>query len=133
MKTRNLNKGLYVNYLKKATEFYESAKDEFEKRRWNSCVLNAIHCAISAADALTVAFNGIRHAGERHEDVVKLLQELDIDKKMLKDKTRQLLALLDVKNMTEYEEKLTTENGADVALKNAERFYGWVKDQLNLE
>ena len=132
MKTRNVSKELYINYLKKATEFYEAAKNEFEKRSWNSCVLNAIHRAISATDALTVAFKGIRHAGERHEDVVKLLQELDIDQRILNDKTRQLLALLDVKNTTEYEEKLTTENGASVALKNAERFYGWAKEQLNM-
>ena len=133
MKTKNVNKWLHVNYLKKANEFYDTAKNEFERKNWNSCVLNAIHCAICAADALTIAFKGIRHAGERHEDVVKLFQELDMDTKVLKDKTKQLLALLDVKNSTEYEEKLTTENGASIALENAERFFEWVGEQLKSE
>lgn len=130
MKTRNVNKSFYVNYLKKAEEFYGAAKGEYEKQNWNSCVLNAIHCAISAADALTVAFKGLRHVGERHTEVVNLLQSIEMDQQVLKSKTRQLLALLDVKNSTEYEEKLTSENGANVALKNAERFFLWVKEQL---
>ncbi len=128
MKIRKVNHELYVNYLKKATEFYEAAKTEFEKQNWNSCVLNAIHCAISSTDALTVFFNGVRHAGDKHFDSINLLQELNLDKNLIKDKTRHLFALLDVKNMTEYEEKLTTEDGAILALKHADRFFGWVKE-----
>ncbi len=130
MKIRNVNKGLYGNYLKKATEFYDAGKNEFEKQHWNSCVLNAIHCAISAADALTVKFNGVRHAGEKHADVVNLLQQISLDPRILKDKTKQLLALLEIKNATEYEEKLTTESGAIAAMKNVERFFSWVKEEL---
>lgn len=130
MKTRAVNKPLFRNYLKKAEEYFDAMNTEFSSQRWNSCVLNAIHCGISAADALTVFFKGVRHAGERHEEVVNLLQSLDLDKNILKKKTRQLFDLLDIKNMAEYEENLTTESGALAAIKNAERFFKWVKEVL---
>ena len=73
MKTRNVDKHKYANYLKKSDEFFEIMKDSFAKKKFNATVLNAIHCAMSSADALTVFYKGVRHAGERHEDVVSLL------------------------------------------------------------
>lgn len=130
IKTRAINKDLYRNYLKKAEECFSAMESEFAKRNFNSCVLCAIHCCISAADALTIFFKGVRHAGEKHEDVIALLETLDIDRGELRNKVRQLINLLDVKNMVEYEEKLTTENGALVAIKSAERFFNWAKEML---
>ncbi len=130
MKTRTVNKAHYKNYLKKAEEFSSAMDSEFSKRNFNSCVLCAIHCGISSADALTVFFKGVRHAGERHEEVIGLINSLDIDRAVLKDKTRQLASLLSVKNMVEYEERLTTESGALTAIKNAERFFSFVKEML---
>jgi len=130
MKIRTVNKEFYKNYLKKAEEFFSAMDSEFSKRNFNSCVLCAIHCGISAADALTVFFKGIRHAGERHIEVIELIESLDIDKSLLKNKIRQLVGLLDVKNMVEYEERLTTETGALTAVKSAERFFSFVKEML---
>ncbi len=130
MKTRTINKELYRNYLKKADEYFEAMNNEFSSQRFNSSVLNAIHCAISATDALTVFFKGIRHAGERHEDVIGLLNTLEVDKDTLNNKTKQLLSLLDIKNAVEYEERLTTEQGALTAIKNTERFLSWTKSML---
>jgi hypothetical protein len=105
-------------------------KLSYEQQLWNSTVLNAIHCAISSADALTVFYLGFRHAGERHNDVIQLLQQIEIDKKELNKKIQQLLALLSIKNQAEYEERLMTENDADKAKKACQRFYHWVKDLL---
>lgn len=130
VKTRNVNKDLCRNYLAKAEEYFAAMNEEFEKRRFNSCVLCAIHCGISAADALTIFFKGIRHAGERHEDVVQLIEELGLEPQIIPNKIRQLLSLLQVKNQTEYEERLATESGASIAMKNAERFFGWVRELL---
>ena len=70
LKTRSVNKHLYKNYLKKAEEFMNACNDSFLKEDWNAAVINAIHAGISASDALTIFFKGVRHAGERHEDVV---------------------------------------------------------------
>ena len=130
IKTRSVGKYLYKNYLKKAEEYFDAMNNQFDKQNFNACVLNAIHCAISSSDALTIFFKGVRHAGEKHEDVIKLLLDLDLDREVLASKTRHLSNLLTIKNQVEYEEKLTTENGAEIAKKNAERFFIWVKDIL---
>ena len=128
MKTRNVDKHKYRNYLIKADEFFDSMNDSFAKKKFNAVVLNAIHCAISSADALTVFYKGVRHAGDKHEDVVGILNTLDLSE--IKNKNRQLLNLLNIKNSAEYEEKLMTESNALNSIKNAERFYKWVKDLL---
>ena len=129
MKTRNVDKHKYANYLKKADEFFDIMKDSFAKRKFNATVLNAIHCAMSSADALTVFYKGVRHSGERHEDVVSLLNTLGLPD--MQSKNRQLLDLLRIKNSAEYEEKLMTETNASESIKNAERFNKWVKEMLN--
>jgi len=130
IKTRIVSKYLYKNYLKKAEEYFDAMNDQFDKQNFNACVLNAIHCAISSSDALTVFFKGVRHAGEKHEDVIRLLLDLDLDENILTSKTRQLSNLLSIKNQIEYEEKLSSDKGAEIAKNNAERFFGWVKEVL---
>ena len=130
IKTRNVSKELYQNYLLKAKENFEAMKAEFERGNYNSCSIGAIHCCISAADALTVFFKGVRHAGDKHEDVVQLLESMEIDREVLKYKVRQLLNVLNAKNSVEYEEKLTSRNGALEMMKHTERFFGWIQSML---
>jgi len=128
MKTRNVDTHKHKNYLIKADEFFEAMDDSFAKRNFNATVLNAVHCAMTSADALTVFYKGVRHAGERHEDVIALLNTLGLPD--MQNKNRQLLDLLRIKNSAEYEEKLMTETNALDSIKNAERFYKWVKEIL---
>src|SRR3989339_252710 len=128
MKTRSVDKHKYRNYLVKADEFFDMMNDSFAKRKFNPTVLNAIHCAINSADALTVFYKGVRHAGERHEDVVALLNTLGLPD--MQSKNRQLLDLLRIKNSAEYEEKLMTEANALDSIKNTERFFKWVRGML---
>jgi len=128
IKTREVSKNLYLNYLRKAEEFYDAMKNELDNKNYNACVLCAIHCAISAADALTIFYKGVRHSGDKHQDVIKLINGLDILD--IKNKTKHLTNLLDLKNSLEYEERLTTENGALIAVRNVERFFLWIKGLL---
>ena len=128
MKTRSVDKHKYRNYLVKADEFFDMMNDSFAKRKFNPTVLNAIHCAINSADALTVFYKGVRHAGERHEDVIALLNSLELPD--IQSKNRQLLDLLRIKNSAEYEEKLMTEANALDSIKNTERFFKWVRGML---
>ena len=128
MKSRNVDKHKYMNYLSKADEFFDIMNESFAKRKFNATVLNAIHCAISSADALTVFYKGLRHAGERHEDVIALLNSLELPD--IQSKNRQLLDLLRIKNSAEYEEKLMTEANALDSIKNTERFFKWVRGML---
>jgi len=74
---------------------------------------------------------GVRHAGERHEDAVSLFQIIGLPKAVLTAKSRQLSRLLGIKNAAEYEERLMSENDAREALRDAERFFTWVKGYLS--
>ncbi len=130
MKTRDVNKYLYSNYLKKAEECFQSAKEACAAGRWNSAVISCIHSAISASDALLVFFKEMRSTGESHEDVIAMLRTLEFDKDEINSKTRQLHRLLQIKNKAEYEEKLMSQHDAEDALRDAERFLGWVKEKL---
>lgn len=130
IRTRAVDRHMHKNYSKKADEHYLAMEMCYEKGLWNACVMNAIHCAISSTDALTVFYLGFRHAGERHHDVLQLLQKLDIDKTEIKSKSQQLATLLSIKNAAEYEERLMDENDAGNARKACDRLYSWVKTQL---
>lgn len=126
--TVNVASGLSGNFLKKAGECYVGMNAAFAGETWNMAVIAAVHCAISAADALTVKFLGVRNSGTRHEGVVKLLNQLslvDIGKK-----NRQLLNLLRIKSTAEYEERLMSKSDAEDAVRDAERFYKWAKEVL---
>ena len=74
---------------------------------------------------------GVRHAGERHEDAISLFQTVSLPKDVLTAKSRQLSRLLEIKNAAEYEERLMNENDAREAVRDAERFFNWVKGYLS--
>jgi len=129
-KTRRVSKELYRNYLQKALENLEAAKDSLKAERWNAATINAVDSSISATDALTVFMLGVRHAGERHEDALALLQTIDIPRETLNAKSRQLSRLLSVKNASEYEERLMKRNEAEESVRDTERYYDWVEQYL---
>jgi len=130
VRVRHVDKSVFENYLKKSEEYFGAAQECLRTGRWNAAVINAVHCGISACDALTVFMLGIRHAGERHEDAISLLQTAGLPKDVLMAKSRQLSRLLGIKNAAEYEERLMDKNDANEAVRDAERFFSWVKDFL---
>ena len=130
LRTRSVKKTLFENYLKKARENLDTARECLDAGRWNAATINAVHGGISACDALTVFMIGVRHAGERHEDAVSLLQTLNLPKDILSNKGRQLSRLIGVKNAAEYEERLITQKEATEAVRDAERFLEWVETLL---
>jgi HEPN domain-containing protein len=131
VRVRRIDKSAFRNYLKKAEECLNTALECLKNGWWNAAVINAVHCGISACDALTVFMLGVRHAGERHEDAISLLQTVDLPKDLLTAKSKQLSRLLGVKNAAEYEERLMNENDAREAVRDAERFLGWAKEFLS--
>ncbi len=131
IRTRAVSRELCKNYLRKAEEFHRCMEQSHSTGDWNACVVNAIHCAISSADAMTVFYLGFRHAGERHQDVLQLLQEIDITSKEIQSKNRQLSSLLTIKNRAEYEERLMSKSDAENALKACKRFHEWAKGKLD--
>ena len=130
MKTKPVDKSLCYNYLKKSEELYETMKEALNNKRWNASASNAIHSGISSADSVAVFIKGIRSSSEKHEDIEKILKELNLDNKEINDKLVQIKGLLSIKNSVEYEEKLVSETMALTASKNAERLLKWAKEKL---
>lgn len=130
IRTRAVNRGLFKNYLRKAEEFYRAMDHSFQTGDWNACVVNAIHCVISSADALTVFFLGFRHAGEKHHNVLQLIEQIDFDPQEIQSKNRQLTSLLMIKNRAEYEERLMGKSDASNAIKATKRYHEWAEKIL---
>ncbi len=130
MKTRQVDRSIAVFYLKKAEECRNSMLRAFESREWNACVINAIHAAISSADAFCVARLGIRNASDRHEDALVLFQSISPDDEDIKRNVKHLSGLISIKTDAEYGEKLFYEGDAELAIKHAERLFDFVKEKI---
>ncbi|MDI6732041.1 MAG: HEPN domain-containing protein [Candidatus Margulisbacteria bacterium] len=132
MPTVEVNKSQYVNYYKKALEFFQSMQNALDQELWSSAGLSAVHAAISANDAVLVFFHGIRSVSKDHQDAVNLTLSL-VDYEGVKEALSHLRRLLAKKNLVEYEGKLFTRSDAEDVAKHAERFIGWVKGILPRE
>ncbi|MBI4371211.1 MAG: HEPN domain-containing protein [Elusimicrobia bacterium] len=96
---------------------------------WDAVGLNAVHSAISAADALLVYHGGVRSAGESHYDAVGLLEQ-HVHDDGIRSKTRTLSKILAYKNLAAYEDREVSESEAREAAKLARRFLDWVELHL---
>lgn len=129
--TRDVQKSLYVNFLKKSEECFHAAKNSFATEEWNASAINAIHSSISACNAMCTYYLGKRHAGESHEGAVNLFMTIKGDNEELKANANRMLRVLRIKNMAEYEERLIYRPEAEKILKDSERFLEFIKKELN--
>ena len=130
LKTRDVTKSLYANFLKKADECFHAAKNSFATQEWNATTINAIHSCIAACDAICVYFLGKRHAGESHEDAVSLFKTITGKGEEINTNANRILRILRIKNMAEYEERLVYKSESEKILKDCERFLEFVKRKL---
>lgn len=65
--TRDLDKQKYVGYVKKAENSLRISKIALKEGAYDAAVMNAVHSAISALDALTTYSLGKRSSGQ-HAD-----------------------------------------------------------------
>ena len=128
IRTQKIPKERYSTYLSKARDFYDAMKNAEEEENWNAAALSAIHCIISSNDALTTFFLELRSVGQKHEDALQLLKQTKLPG--VEEKAKQFLDVLSLKNLVEYEASEPSENQAMQMIKQAERFYGWVKQNL---
>lgn len=130
LKTVDVEKALYTNYLKRAEECIHAARTSFANEQWNAATINAIHCCIAACDAMCVYFLGKRHTGENHEDVVKLFKTIKPADEEINTNATRIVRTIRIKNMAEYEERLVHRSEAEKVLKNCERFLEYTKKKL---
>lgn len=128
--TRPVSRTAAINYLGKAQQFSRAMQDSLDKGDWDAAGLNAVHCAISANDAVLVLSRGIRSASSRHDDSVTLLESM-VEAPGVKSATSQFKRLVARKNVIEYEERMFREAEARDAAKNASRFLGWAEAQFS--
>ena len=126
---RGIERSKYTVYLKKSEEFHQTMLQAEKERRWNAVGLNAVHCAISACDAILVFHLGLRSSSEYHEDAVSLLSSVsNIPDAGQKSKT--LSNILAKKNLVEYEDRDFLENEAQSLIKITTRFFDWVISKI---
>lgn len=130
MRTRNVDRPKYRNYLAKSEEFLDTANDALERTRYNASVLNSVHAIISAADALLVFVKGFRYAGTRHEEAVELFSTIFPGDREHDKNVSRFGTILSIKNKAEYLEVLLSPKDATDALRNATRFLSYVKGKL---
>lgn len=126
IKITQVPKDHHKRYLQRAVECAEMMRVAFEKNMFNAAVILAVHCGISAADALTVHLLGVRHVGDSHSGVLDVLEH-----SVPPNKKQQLASLIAVKNAAEYHAELMTQAKAQKAVQQAERFLGWVESQVS--
>jgi len=124
-RVRQVERKAAGQYLKKALEFFESMHQAVQAQRWNAVGLNAVHCAISACDAVLVFYTEQRSASPDHETAVHLLSSLTKVAEA-RQKADTLRRILHAKNLIEYEDRMVTAQEAAELVKLTERFYRWV-------
>ncbi len=106
-------------FLAKAEQFLLGAQGSLRDGHATNAGLLSVHAAISACDALTGHFLGVRSKSQRHQDVMGLLKQLPLENK--EGLSRQVRRLLDDKNVVEYEDKLLLRTEANEMVELAER------------
>lgn len=117
-------------YLAKAQQFCAEATTAIMCSRYDAAMLNAVHAAISAADAVCVTLGGRRSADSDHQRAADLLQEIGGKSTDVSTQVRRLRELLTKKNAVEYESRLASAKEATGAVQRAERFFAWASQTV---
>jgi HEPN domain-containing protein len=117
-------------YAAKASQFLELASQAREFGFHDGAMLNAVHAAISATDAVTVALARRRSFDSDHQRAADLLEQVAGQSPELKTRLRQLRELLARKNAVEYESRRVTAREAADAVQRAERFVAWAVETV---
>ena len=128
-KIESVPKEKYMNYLRKAEDFYRTTRLAYEQGNWNSAGLCAVYCAISANDALLVYYKGIRSVSDDHKETVRLLVET-VSTSEAKKNAQHLMKIIAKKNLVEYEQRLFFRSEAIEIMKHIDRLFNWVKSML---
>ncbi len=115
-------------YLGKAEEFLAEAAAALAGNRHDAAMLNAIHAAISAADAVTAGLAGRRSADPDHQRAADLLQQIAAGSDEIGTWVRQLRTLLAKKNAVEYESRKATPREARDSVERADRVVSWARE-----
>ena len=129
-KTTQVRRGEARLYLDKADQFVEQARFGLDAGRNDAALLDAIHAAISGTDAVTTALAGVRSSDPDHQRAADLLEEVAGSAPEVRERARQLRALLARKNTVEYESRKASAREAREGVERAGRIVDWAKGVL---
>jgi uncharacterized membrane protein len=115
-------------YRDRARDFAGQMDRASEDGAWNSVGLLAVHCVISACDALTVGGTGQRWSGQDHAGVQGVVRSMGIPDAA--PMLRLISDVLSMKNRVEYESRPFSAKEAQLVRKSAERILAWVEGGL---
>ena len=121
IKSAEVSKKDAANYMKRAKELLESMRNNLAIDNWNAAVIDGVHSAISACDAITVALSGRRSTSSHHIDAAELLkQSLPPSSGIDLNRLRKIIG---IKSHVEYGASLATSKDAHSLAKDVERFF----------
>jgi len=126
--TRAIDQSKAKCYLTKAENSLRIAKLARQEGAHDTAVMDAVHSAINALDALTTFYRGKRSSGQ-HTDVLSLIKEILSNDEYAEVK-KQFGALLSKKNESEYQPDLMVDKDSEKAITQAERILNRVKGKL---
>lgn len=126
---RHVSRDRAFGYMAKAEEFYACMQQALQDQLWSGVGLNAVHCAISACDAVVVISQEQRSASSDHEEAAYLLASLQKVPEA-KNKAETLRKIIHRKRMIEYEDRQLSASEAAELAKLTEHFYRWAQEQL---
>ena len=125
--TRDLDKRKYGGYITKAENSLRISKIAL-KGAYDAAVINAIHSAINALDALTTYFLGKRASGSHTDSLLLTKAILTVQEQG--DIEKQYKSLISLKNASEYQSDMMSTKEAENSIKLAERIFDKVKTKL---
>lgn len=127
--TKRVDKSMAVAFWDRAQQCATAMNDALHKGHWEAAGINAVHCAISANDAVLVALRGIRPASQDHKDAVRVLLS-QFKEEDAQSAAKRLGAIISKKSRVEYEQKRMTEREAREIVLDAQRFLEWAKTRF---
>ena len=123
--TKPVDRKKSQNYLTKAENLLEVARYALSQKKYDATVINAVHSAINALDALTTREKGLRTSRE-HSEALLLIKGI-LASKEYDDIEKQFSSLLNLKNSAEYQPDFMSNEEAKNSIKWAERILAKVK------
>lgn len=127
MKTMEFDRTRFLDYYKRADEFFEAMSDEIVFERYNASALLGIHASIALTDSLTIYERRRRAGDEQHTDAVKLLKDICNTKGISEDGPNRLGKILSKKNLVAYGSRFRVMDTSELQSirLNVERFFTW--------
>jgi len=101
LKTLDIPRAAYSNYLKKSLECLRAAGESIRRHDWNAAAICAVHSCIAACDSYCVYFLGKRHHGPDHSGAVLLFSSIKPADEKAKRSVNRLKSIIGIKNMAD--------------------------------